>query len=63
MNYCDEKELRKLEAAKAFLGKLLNETLEWSCTDFQHEHAKYFVEILGEHNTPYWMREKYKQER
>lgn len=55
MNYEDKNELRELEKTKAWIGRLINETIEWSCTDFQSDHAKYIIEILGYENTPKWI--------
>lgn len=52
MNYLDPKEIVKLEKTKEFLGRLLDDSMEATCTDFQHSHVRYFVEILGIKNIP-----------
>lgn len=48
-------EEEKLEKAKKFLGELLSDTADWSCTDTQHDLKDQFVAILGEKNVPNWI--------
>jgi len=42
------------DRAKHFLAELLDETLDWSCTDTQHELAYALKEILEDY-CPDWI--------
>jgi hypothetical protein len=44
----------KMDRAQQFLAELLDETLEWSCTDTQHDLAPELKIILGEY-CPDWI--------
>jgi hypothetical protein len=48
--------LSKMEQAQKFLGELLNDTGDWSCTDRQHDLRDEFEKILGKY-LPDWLKD------